>query len=104
MERISCEIVRDLLESYEEQLVTDNTKKIIAEHLEGCEKCRKTEQEITQQMQLKRQQTESRDKKFRKKLISCRYEIFGFFTGVIIVLGLLLLKIVVENIAMELFW
>lgn len=104
MERISCEMVRDLMESYEEQLVTDTTKEMMTQHLGKCEECRKIEQKTREQLQVKKQQMAKRDKKFRKKLISYRYEIFGFFTGMIIVLGTLLLKIVLENIVMELFW
>ena len=104
MERMSCEMVRDLMESYEEQLVTDTTKEMMTQHLRKCEECRKIEQKAREQLQARRQQIEKRDKKFRKKIISYRYEIFGFFTGMIIVLAVLLLKIVLENAVMELFW
>lgn len=104
MEKMSCEMVRDLMEFYQEQLLTDTTKEIMVQHLGKCEQCRKKEEKMREQLQLRRQQIEKRDKKFRKKLISYRYEIFGFFTGMIIVLSVLLLKIVLENITMELFW
>ena len=103
MEKLSCEIVRDLLESYQEELVTDNTNKMITQHLKECEECRKIERKMQMQMELQKKQLENRDKTFRRKLVSYRYESLGFFTGVVIILGIFLLIFVVQELAMEIF-
>ena len=40
MNRIPCEVIRDLFPSYIEQLTSETTNGVIEEHLEGCEDCR----------------------------------------------------------------
>lgn len=40
-ENISCEIIRDLLPSYIEEIVSDETKKLISNHLDRCICCKK---------------------------------------------------------------
>ena len=41
MSKIPCEVVRDLFPSYIDELTSETTNREIAEHLEGCEACRK---------------------------------------------------------------
>jgi predicted anti-sigma-YlaC factor YlaD len=103
MEKISCEMIRDLLESYQEELVTDTTNKVIEQHLRKCEECRKIERKMQIQTELQREQKQKREKSFFRRLISYRYEILGFFTGVVTILVILLLIVVVQELAMELF-
>ena len=78
MEKISCEMIRDLLESYQEELVTDTTNKVIEQHLRKCEECRKIERKMQIQTELQREQKQKREKSFFRRLISYRYEILGF--------------------------
>ena len=40
-QKIPCEVVRDLLPSYIDELTSDVTNRIVKDHLEGCEECRK---------------------------------------------------------------
>lgn len=103
MEKISCEMIRDLLESYQEELVTDTTNKVIEQHLRKCEECRKIERKMQIQTELQREQKQKREKSFFRRLISYRYEILGFFTGVVTILVIFLLLVVVQELAMELF-
>lgn len=42
MSKIPCEIIMDLMPSYVDGLTSPVTDKAIEEHVEGCEKCRKT--------------------------------------------------------------
>lgn len=42
MTQIPCEVIRDLLPSYADGLTSEVTDKLIREHLEECEECRKT--------------------------------------------------------------
>lgn len=44
--KIDCDIVRDLLPLYTEQLVSEKSRMAIEEHLEECEQCRKACQEM----------------------------------------------------------
>ncbi len=39
---MSCDIIRDLLPSYIDGIATDETNKIVKEHIEVCESCKKT--------------------------------------------------------------
>lgn len=41
MKQIPCEVIRDLLPSYVDGLVSDTTKQLIEQHLDECEECRK---------------------------------------------------------------
>jgi len=43
-----CNIVRDLLPLYTEDMVSADTAKFVKEHLEGCEECRKTYEQMIQ--------------------------------------------------------
>lgn len=38
---ISCEIVKDLLPNYIEDIVSEDSKKLVSEHLENCDCCKK---------------------------------------------------------------
>ena len=40
-QKIPCEVVRDLLPSYIDELTSEVTNRIVRDHLEGCEECRK---------------------------------------------------------------
>ena len=43
---ISCDIIRDLLPLYAEELASAATVEVVREHLEGCEECRKAYEEM----------------------------------------------------------
>ena len=36
-----CDVVKDLLLSYAEDLLSDNTNHFVKEHLDSCQECRK---------------------------------------------------------------
>ena len=40
--KISCDIIKDLLPLYAEDLASEDTKELVEEHLQGCENCQKT--------------------------------------------------------------
>ena len=40
-QKIPCEVVRDLLPSYIDELTSEVTNRIVKDHLERCEECRK---------------------------------------------------------------
>ena len=41
MNKIPCEVIQDLLPSYIDRLTGPVTSRVVKEHVEGCEKCRK---------------------------------------------------------------
>ena len=41
MKKISCDIVRDILPLYLDDVVSEETKEMIEEHLNSCETCKK---------------------------------------------------------------
>lgn len=47
---INCEVVKDLLPLYHDDVVSDITKKIVSEHLKECEYCKKEYQSICKSM------------------------------------------------------
>lgn len=44
--RISCDVIRDILPLYAENIASEESEKIVEEHLNSCEKCRKYLDEI----------------------------------------------------------
>lgn len=41
MKKISCDIIRDLLPLYLDEVVSDDTRELVEEHLETCDSCKK---------------------------------------------------------------
>ena len=40
MKGINCNIVKDLLPSYVDKICTEDSRRLIEEHIGGCEQCR----------------------------------------------------------------
>ena len=40
--KIPCDVIRDLLPSYVDELTSETSNTLIMEHMKGCETCRKT--------------------------------------------------------------
>jgi len=41
MKEINCSVIRDLLPLYVDEIVSDDTKRLVNSHLQGCEQCKK---------------------------------------------------------------
>ena len=52
MKEINCNVIKDILPIYIEDIVSEDTKKIVEEHLESCEMCRKEEANLRQTIYL----------------------------------------------------
>lgn len=52
MTKINCDVIRDMLPLYVEDLVSDSTRTIVEEHLSMCEKCRKEKISLCTEMQV----------------------------------------------------
>ena len=41
MSKISCNVIQDIMPLYVDEIVSEDTKKLVEEHLKECEDCRK---------------------------------------------------------------
>lgn len=87
-ERQKCFIVRDLLESYEDELVNPETGEMIKEHLQSCSKCQKSYKKMQAQRQEQAELEQLQGNKFQRKLLG--YQMLGFFLGVLLTIGIVL--------------
>ena len=47
MEKITCNVVRDLLPLYVDDVLSDDSRKLVEEHMRTCNKCRSYYDEMT---------------------------------------------------------
>lgn len=93
--KIKCNIIKDLLPLYVEQLVSEESKVDIEEHLQECDQCRKIYQEMNtpqQHIQYSREPAESFRRYVKKKKTSWGVKI-AVITAVIIFLIVRVLSI-----------
>ena len=90
-----CDIVGDLLFSYNDDILSDTSKKLVEEHLKKCEKCKKILEEIRQENNEKNQIKEIDFLKSIKKNMN-KKNIIIFFV-LIILIFLVLFNIQVYN-------
>lgn len=92
MKEINCNIVKDILPLYVDDVVCDDTKIMIEEHLEHCEDCKKELEKLTQNVVLpvspEAQLQEAQPLKEFKKRIS-RKKLIIAFTSILITTVLL---------------
>lgn len=73
MNRISCDTIRDILPLYVDEVVSEDTKKLVSDHLEQCEKCQekyeKMRSEITIPIENTAQPLKEMKKRMKKKTI-----------------------------------
>lgn len=50
MNEITCSVIKDLLPLYADGVVSEDTRRIVAEHLENCSDCRKIYENMTSQV------------------------------------------------------
>lgn len=67
MKGINCNIVKDLLPSYVDKICTEDSRRLIEEHIGGCEQCR-TQLKLLQGTELTDEQGEQRRISYLKKL------------------------------------
>lgn len=67
--KISCDVIRDLLPLYAEEMVSAGSKKMVEEHLQECPSCVKALNEIREPVVSIREKTGSGLKHFRKRMI-----------------------------------
>ncbi len=48
MSKVSCNVIRDLLPLDIDGVVSEDSKRLVEEHLEGCEECRREKEKLEQ--------------------------------------------------------
>lgn len=75
MTEVNCEVIGDLLPLYVEDIVSESSRRLVKEHLEGCESCRKKAQDMEAVVELPVQKDVGAFKKicdtlYHKKMIT----------------------------------
>lgn len=87
MKGINCNIIKDILPLYVDDVVSDDTKKMIEEHLEHCEECKKEVELMKQEICIPAEKEASLMKNFKKKWRNKKLVISGLsvlLTGLIL--------------------
>ncbi len=96
--KVSCEIIKDLLPLYKDELCSDESKKMIDEHLLECEKCKRELELMNEEINISEEiikdnikeaeELVSISKKWNKKLM---FEILkGIGIGVLVMIVLVI--------------
>ena len=67
MEKINCNVIQDILPLYIDDVVSDDTKELVEEHLQNCEICQRVYHETKQRPPRKRRRQ-------NRKIMKWRYE------------------------------
>lgn len=92
MDELNCGMVRDLLPSYDEDLLHESVRDAVAEHLAGCPACAAVLNGHRQRMRTAKLLGTERDRRFRESASEMRAYWKGF-------IGAFLLSLIVTVIA-----
>lgn len=67
MTRISCDTIRDILPLYVDEVVSDDTKNIVSEHLELCTECQEKYESMKKEMAIPAENSVRLLKKFKRE-------------------------------------
>lgn len=102
MEHITCNMIQDLLPSYQDQILQANTKQLIEQHLQDCDSCRQRLQIFQEQADVIEQEELEKGDRFRDKLYGIRNYFLGGVLGFSLPFIMTLLRILIGWIAGEL--
>lgn len=95
--KIDCDIIRDLLPLYTEELASEKSRAAVEEHLEECEQCRKIYQEMKEpkpQIQYNREPAESFQKYVKKKKRKLGFKVAVITAAVVLTAVIIRLAII----------
>ena len=70
MSKINCNIIQDILPLYVDDVVSEDTKNIVEEHLTGCDECKKIAESMQEKIEIKTDETDNKFKKTIKNINS----------------------------------
>ncbi len=89
-----CMIIRDLLPLYHDDLVSDETKEFVENHLKGCEKCREELEKIKSEISIsKANEEELAGLKRLKFKIAVKRMVIGVVSALTLVAALILINV-----------
>ncbi len=92
---ISCGIIKDLLSSYLDGLLSDDVKEAVERHIEECPSCKLALDELRKKATEEMAYRDEKEEKFIKKARKINYYMIGFFIGLLIpVLAIVILCVV----------
>lgn len=83
-DNINCEVIRDLLPLYAENMLSDSSRTLVDNHLSECEGCRNMATEIGRTIQVSRIEEIMPLKKFRRRMINYYYLLQNVFLFIVL--------------------
>ena len=81
--KLSCGIVKDLLSSYRDELLSEDVKEAVEEHLKECEDCRKALSDYERKQMEDMEMRAAKEEKFVKDAKGVKYYVIGIMIGLI---------------------
>lgn len=90
MKEINCNIIRDILPLYVDEVVSEDTKELVSEHLEGCPGCRQELEQLRKPVAIPVERETGPLKRFKKKWKQARFRtaLISIFCTVVILAAL----------------
>ena len=89
MEEIKCEIVRDMIPSYLDQVLTEESRVLLDKHMAQCARCRQSAKEEEERRREERLTEQKRGNDFSEKLLGRSKFVKGLFLGFLFPFALL---------------
>lgn len=90
MKKISCNVIKDLIPLYVDDVVSEETKELVDEHISSCESCRGEVESMGKKVVIPTQSDDMRIKRFKRKLNKkkiitvCLSSVFTLLIGIVI--------------------
>ena len=81
---LSCEIVKDLIPSYVDELLSEDVKVAVDEHLKGCVTCQNALAEYKRKQDEETKINLEKEEKFVRSAKSAKYYLTGILIGAVI--------------------
>ena len=93
MKSTDCSVVRDLIPLALDNLLSEDSQRLVHAHLETCKKCREYKEDVKEERYEIRQMEASRDGRLKRALKRRRYETVGVIGGIVVMVLALVLGI-----------
>lgn len=90
MKKINCNVIKDLIPLYVDDVVSEETKELVDEHISSCESCRGEVESMGKTVVIPTQSDDVRIKRFKRKLNKkkiitvCLSSVFTLLIGIVI--------------------
>lgn len=85
MSKINCNIIQDILPLYVDDVVSEDTKNMVEEHLNGCDECKKIAGSMQEKIEIKPDETDNKFKKAIKNINrKINLRLLLIFVGIIV--------------------